>query len=268
MISEEKNFCYKYPHPALTADCVIFGFDGRALKVLLIERGLPPFKGSWALPGGFMRIDETVEQAAARELREETGLTGVYLEQFKAFSTVSRDPRERVVTVAFIALVRPEQYQLCAGDDATDAKWFDIEFLPPTAFDHGEIITQARHRLSEILRLKPIAFELLNKIFSLTELQRVYEAITGKNYDRRNFQRKALQSGILQPADTEPPCIMTEAAPEEYDECECAPEPPAAKGRPKRRSKPGRPSKFFSLFLKKDRDSDAEDASIKDLFNF
>lgn len=192
-----ETYTYRYPHPAVTADCVIFGFDGEQMKVLLIERGLEPYKGMWALPGGFMRINETIEEAARRELFEETGLNGVFMEQFKAFSDVDRDPRERVVTVAFIALVRPADYRLVAGDDAANALWFDHNMLPPMAFDHAEIIRQAREHLSEVLRIKPLAFELLNKVFSISELQRVYEAISGVHYDRRNFHRKAMQSGLL-----------------------------------------------------------------------
>lgn len=126
----EGKYCYRYPHAALTADCVIFGFDGRALKVLLVERGLEPYKGMWAIPGGFMKMDETIDQTAIRELREETGLVNVYMEQFKVYSRVDRDPRERVVTVAFIALVRPAEYILTAGDDAANAMWFDEQMLP------------------------------------------------------------------------------------------------------------------------------------------
>lgn len=193
-----ETYTYRYPHPALTADCVIFGFDGEQMKVLLIERGLEPYKGMWALPGGFMRINETIEEAARRELFEETGLKEVFMEQFKVFSTVDRDPRERVVTVAFIALVRSADYHLVAGDDAANALWFDHNMLPPMAFDHAEIIRQARNHLSEVLRIKPLAFELLNKVFSISELQRVYEAISGVHYDRRNFHRKAMQSGLLE----------------------------------------------------------------------
>ena len=117
-------FQYKYPHPAVTADCVVFGFDGKQLHVLLIERGLEPYKGSWALPGGFMKIDETVEQCALRELKEETGVEDIYLEQFHGFSAVGRDPRERVVTVAFLALVRKSDFRLIAGDDAAGDSWF------------------------------------------------------------------------------------------------------------------------------------------------
>lgn len=157
---EEKKYCYKYPHPAVTTDCVIFGFDGKRLHILLIERGLEPYKGSWALPGGFLKMDETVEEGAARELYEETHVKDVYLEQFKVFSTVDRDPRERVITVAFYALVRQTDYRILAGDDAARASWFEVDELPPTAFDHEEIIIQAREHLKDKLKVSPIAFRL------------------------------------------------------------------------------------------------------------
>ncbi len=197
-MADEKKYSYKYPHPAITADNVVFGFDGRDLHILLIERGLEPYKGSWALPGGFMRIDETVEQCAIRELAEETGVTNIYLEQFHVFSAVERDPRERVVTVAFYALVRKAGYRLIAGDDAARANWFKIGMLPPLAFDHDKIIDMARQRLRERLRTKPIAFKLLDEKFSMSELQQLYEAINGVTYDRRNFQRKMFSTGLLE----------------------------------------------------------------------
>lgn len=195
--NSEGYYCYKYPHATITADCVIFGFDGTELKILLVERGNEPFLGYWALPGGFMRMDESIEQAAERELREETNLSGIYMEQFKVFSRPGRDPRERVVTVAFIALVRPDDYDVVAGDDAAKAYWFKETMLPPLAFDHREIIADAREHLKEVLRLKPVAFELLNKFFSISELQRVYEVINGASYDRRNFLRTAIDSEVV-----------------------------------------------------------------------
>lgn len=188
---------YKYPHPAMTADCVVFGFDGKQLHVLLIERGLEPYKGSWALPGGFMKIDETVEQCALRELKEETGVEDIYLEQFHVFSAVGRDPRERVVTVAFLALVRKSDFRLIAGDDAAGASWFELGKLPPLAFDHHDIIDMARKRLPELMRTKPIGFKLLDEKFSMNELQRLYEAVNGTTYDRRNFARKMSSTGLL-----------------------------------------------------------------------
>lgn len=195
---KEKGYCYKYPHAALTVDCVVFGFDGERLKVLLIERDLEPYAGMWALPGGFMNIDETLENAARRELREETNLTDMYLEQFHVFSSVNRDPRERVVTVAFLSLIRQDKCGIpVGGSDARRAMWFDEQRLPPLAFDHREIIELARQHLSEVIRLRPVAFRLLNKVFSVSELQRVYELINHVTYDRRNFQRKLMQADIL-----------------------------------------------------------------------
>lgn len=137
-------FSYKYPRPAVTTDCVIFGFDGKQLHILLIERSRDPYKGTWALPGGFLEMDETAEEGAARELYEETHVKNVFLEQFYVFSAVNRDPRERVVTIAFYALVRQSDYQILAGDDAARACWFEVDELPPLAFDHDEIISKAR----------------------------------------------------------------------------------------------------------------------------
>ena len=195
------RYVYDYPRPAVTADCVIFGFDGRELKVLLIERGVEPFVGMWALPGGFMRMNETIEECARRELAEETGVTRVYLEQFHVFSGTKRDPRGRVVTVAFMALVRPDDYHVVGGDDAVRAMWFGTEMLPPLAFDHQEIIEFARDYLREVLRIRPVAFKLLDEVFTVDELRQVYEAINGTSYDRRNFQRKLMQSDILVDAD-------------------------------------------------------------------
>ena len=190
-------YTYKYPHPSVTADNVIFGFDGNNLHILLVERGLEPFKGCWALPGGFLQMDETIEECAKRELAEETNVKEVYLQQFQVFSDVMRDPRERVLTVAFFALVRKSDYELIAGDDASDASWFLVDELPPLAFDHDEIIAQARMKLQEELRLRPIAFKLLDEKFSMSELQKLYELINDTRYDRRNFQRKMMASGFL-----------------------------------------------------------------------
>lgn len=254
------KYCYKYPHPALTVDCVIFGFDGLTLKVLLIERGIEPFKGMWALPGGFVNINETVEEAARRELREETGVTDVYLEQFKVFSRVDRDPRERVVTVAFLALVRPTDYQLMAGDDAANAMWFGSEALPPMAFDHADIIRDARKRLVELLKLRPIAFKLLDEVFTMGVLQRLYEVINDTTYDRRNFQRKAMQANIIEPVETDDDCdVMLEknCMSRSIDMPFCD-----NRGRPSR--------KFFKLSKspKKKSDQTDYDGSIKDILDF
>lgn len=196
-------YTYKYPHPAVTTDCVIFGFDGSSINILLIERGIDPFKGTWALPGGFLDLNETVEEGAKRELHEETNIKDVYLEQFHVFSAVDRDPRERVLTVAFFALVSKNDFEVIAGDDASKAQWYEWNHLPPLAFDHDKIIRMAREKLQEKLRISPIAFKLLDNEFKMDELQRIYELIHEKKYDRRNFMRKMESSGFLNKRDME-----------------------------------------------------------------
>ena len=190
-----EGYTYKYPHPSVTADCVIFGFDGKELKVLLIERGCEPFKGCWAFPGGFMNINETIEQCALRELKEETSLSPVSIEQFHTFSEVNRDPRERVITVAFYALVK--QSEVVGGEDAAKAQLFPIKDVPRLAFDHDYILRVAQQILKEKIHFEPIGFELMDEEFSLPELQRLYEAILEVKFDRRNFEKKMIQLGIL-----------------------------------------------------------------------
>lgn len=199
---EEKNYCYKYPHPAVTSDCVIFGFDGVAIKVLLIQRGIEPYKDKWAFPGGFMQIDETVEECAKRELEEETGLKTTSVEQFYTFSDVNRDPRERVITVAHYALVRLEEVK--GGDDAMSAQWFAMNEIPSLAFDHDRILRMAVNRLKERICFEPIGFELLPEIFTMSALQNLYEAILEMKFDRRNFYNKMLKLGILSEAEERP----------------------------------------------------------------
>ena len=197
-----QNFCYKYPHPAVTSDCVIFGFDGVAIKVLLIQRGIEPYKDKWAFPGGFMQIDETVEECAKRELEEETGLKTTSVEQFYTFSDVNRDPRERVITVAHYALVRLSDVK--GGDDAMSAKWFAMNEIPSLAFDHDRILRIAVNRLKERICFEPIGFELLPEIFTMSALQNLYEAILEMKFDRRNFYNKMLKLGILSEAEERP----------------------------------------------------------------
>src|SRR6266851_3298198 len=162
------TFSYKYPRAALTVDCVVFGFDEGELKVLLIERALEPFKGKWALPGGFVRVDETLDKAARRELAEEAGLKDVFLEQLYTFGALSRDPRERVVSVAYYALVRLANFETRAATDAAAAQWFPLSKAPTLAFDHGHILATALARLRGKLRYQPIGFELLPQKFTLS----------------------------------------------------------------------------------------------------
>lgn len=199
MENKEQQFCYKYPHPAVTTDCVIFGFDGVGLNVLLIERGIEPYKGKWAFPGGFLNMTETAEQGALRELREETNVTDVFVEQLQAFTDVERDPRERVITIAFYALVRPSDYEVLGGDDAKQARWFPIDDVPPLAFDHDRILRCALKRLKQKIHFEPIGFRLLDTTFTVAQLQRLYEAILEISFDRRNFYRKIMSLGILVP---------------------------------------------------------------------
>ena len=192
---EENKYCYRYPHPAVTTDCVIFGFDGERLQVLLIERGIEPYKGRWAFPGGFLKMDETAEAGARRELKEETGLEGAYMEQFHTFSAPERDPRERVITIAYYALVQIQEVK--GGDDAASARWFPLDDIPSLAFDHDYILRMATQRLREQIHFQPIGFELLPEKFTLKELQLLYEAILGINFDRRNFSKKMMHLEIL-----------------------------------------------------------------------
>ena len=192
-------YAYQYPRAALTVDCVVFGFDEGELKVLLIQRGLEPFKGRWALPGGFVRVEETLDDAARRELEEEAGLKNVFLEQLYTFGKVDRDPRERVVSVAYYALVKLATHETKAATDAADAKWFPISKVPKLAFDHAEILATALARLKGKVRYEPIGFELLPPKFTLSQLQHLYEAVLECKLDKRNFRKKVLGFGLLIP---------------------------------------------------------------------
>lgn len=196
---EELKYCYKYPHPAVTTDSVIFGFDGTKLKVLLIERGQEPHKTRWAFPGGFVRMDESCEEGALRELQEETNMSCSYMEQFRTYSNPNRDPRERVITVAYLALVKTQEVQ--AGDDASKAQWFDINEVPQLAFDHDVILRDALKHLRERIHFQPIGFELLPEKFTMRQLQNLYESILDVHFDRGNFSKKMLHFNILTPLD-------------------------------------------------------------------
>ena len=188
---------YKYERPALTVDCVVFGYEEEVLKVLLIKRDIEPYKNGWALPGGFVRINETLEEAAIRELKEETSVENIYLEQLYSFGSIDRDPRERVVTIAYYALVKLSEHKAEGGTDASEAKWFPILDLPKLAFDHSEIIEQAFKRLQGKVRYEPIGFELLPKKFPFSAIEHLYETILQRKIDRRNFRKKMLSMSII-----------------------------------------------------------------------
>ncbi|MCX7854719.1 MAG: NUDIX hydrolase [Anaerolineae bacterium] len=188
----------EYPRPMVTVDVVIFTLRENDLQVLLVRRRNPPFAGMWAIPGGFVDIDEPLETAASRELEEETGVRGVYLEQFHTFGDPGRDPRGRTITVAYLALVRADQIQPRAGDDAAEARWWSVHNLPPLAFDHDRILACARKHLRHKLECPAVIAGLLPETFTLSELQTVYEVILGEKLDRRAFRRKVLTAGVLQ----------------------------------------------------------------------
>src|SRR6266700_7248207 len=190
---------YQYPRAALTVDCVVFGFDEGELKALLIQRALEPFKGKWALPGGFVRVDETIDDAARHELAEEAGLKEVLLEQLYSFGALNRDPRERVVSVAYYALVKLAAHDTRAVTDATEARWFPISKVPKLAFDHAEILNTALARLNGKVRYQPIGFELLPPKLTLSQLQHLYEAVLATELDKRNFRKKVLGFSLLVP---------------------------------------------------------------------
>ena len=183
---------YEFARPALTVDIVVFALDAEDLQVMLIERDLEPFEGSWALPGGFVHVDETLDVAARRELAEETGLKDIFLEQLYSFGALDRDPRERVVTVAYYALVNLEGHEVQAATDARSAAWFSVNDLPDLAFDHAAILHMAHERLRGKVRYQPIGFELLPEKFTLTQLQQLYEIILDRELDKRNFRKKVL----------------------------------------------------------------------------
>lgn len=188
---------YQFPRPALTVDCVVFGYGEGRLQVLLIERELPPFEGRWALPGGFVRVEESLDDAARRELEEETGVRDVFLEQLYTFGEVDRDPRDRVVTVAYYALIKPADQVLRASTDARGAAWYPVHAVPELAFDHQRILEVALARLRAKVRYEPIGFELLPRKFTLTQLQHLYETVLERPLDKRNFRKKIQKLDIL-----------------------------------------------------------------------
>src|SRR5690606_21122076 len=173
------------PHPAVTVDVILFTIAAGRLQVLLIRRQLEPFAGRWALPGGFVRMDESLDDAARRELAEEAGVSVRWLEQLYTFGEVDRDPARRAITVTYFALIDAEGLSPEAGTDATSVAWHPVDELPPLAFDHRRIVDYALERLRYKAEYAPVAFQLLPPEFTLSELQRVYEAIFAKPLDKR-----------------------------------------------------------------------------------
>lgn len=192
-------YTYEYPRPSITVDCVIFGLDeSQQLKVLLIRRKREPYSNKWALPGGFVQMEESLEDAARRELKEETGVENVFMEQLYTFGSLGRDPRGRVISVAYFALVNLSEHTLRADTDAEDAAWYSINELPELAFDHAVILQAALDRLRAKLRYQPIGFELLPEHFTLSQLQQLYEIVLGvPSLNKRNFRTRIMKMGVL-----------------------------------------------------------------------
>ncbi len=195
------RYTYEYPRPAVTVDIILFTFRKNNLKVLLVKRSRPPFADKWALPGGFVQMNEDLHEAALRELEEETGVRDVYVEQLYTFGAPDRDPRGRVITVAYYALLSADQaasHTLRATTDTSDARWWSIYSLPELAFDHERILGYALQRLRWKLEWTALGFLLLPSEFTLSELQRVYETVLREPLDKRNFRRKILDLGIIE----------------------------------------------------------------------
>lgn len=188
---------YRYPHPAVTTDIVIFTIHDERLELLLIRRASEPYRDCWALPGGFVDIDEDLDACALRELEEETGVTGVYLEQLYTFGAPNRDPRERVISVAYYALVPPNRVSIRAASDARDVAWFQLDQLPRLGFDHEQIVDMAHARLASKLQYSTIALQFMPEHFTLGELQKVYETILGEPLDKRNFRKRLMALDCL-----------------------------------------------------------------------
>jgi len=191
-------YSYEHPHPAVTADIVVFTIRDDQLELLLIRRAQAPYKGKWALPGGFVDIDEGLDEAASRELKEETGVSDVYLEQLYTFGKPKRDPRERVITVAYYALIPSDKMQLQAATDAEAVGWFGMNELPKLAFDHADIVSMAHQRLASKLDYSTLAFQFLPESFTLHELQNIYEIICQEELDKRNFRKWVLGLGQIE----------------------------------------------------------------------
>lgn len=181
----------------LSVDAVVFGYEEGNISVLLIKRKYDPFKGQWAIPGGFVINNESLEEAVERELFEETGIKINYLEQLYTFGNPKRDPRSRVVSVAYFGLIKPSAFKIFASTDAEEVQWFKINELPTLSFDHEEILQLAITRLQGKITYEPIGFELLDNKFPFSDLEKLYTTLLGREIDRRNFRKKLLSLNIL-----------------------------------------------------------------------
>ncbi|MCW8945344.1 MAG: NUDIX hydrolase [Sedimenticola sp.] len=191
-------YSYEYPHPAITTDIAVFSLHQQQLQLLLVRRGQSPHKGKWALPGGFLEIDEDLDSCAKRELKEETGAADLYIEQLFTFGHPERDPRERIISVTYFALAPADKLTIRAGSDAAEAEWFPFDTLPELAFDHADIIQLAKERLAAKTLYSTIAFQLMPETFTLSELQSVYEILRGEALDKRNFRKWILSLNQLE----------------------------------------------------------------------
>lgn len=198
-VAAQPNLAPVDTSPGVAVDTVVFTIVEDDLKVLLVKRRYEPFQGAWAIPGGFVAAHESLDDAARRELFEETNVSDIYLEQLYTFGDPARDPRGRVISVAYFALISAEHRQLIARTDTTEVAWFSVYDLPELAFDHVDIVKYALTRLRYKLDYTSVGFQLLPRKFTLTELQRIYEVILQKKLDKRNFRKKILGLGILQP---------------------------------------------------------------------
>lgn len=188
---------HTYKNPALAVDLVVFGYHGQSLSVLLLNRKDAPFQDDWTLPGGFLQMEETLQQVCNRIMRTKIGIENLYLEQLYAFDAPQRDPRGRVISVAHYALINPERFEIVAGKMANDVQWFPLNQVPELGFDHTEIFHQALQRLRSKILSHPVGFELLDETFTMTELQALYECILDISIDRRNFRRKILDAAYI-----------------------------------------------------------------------
>lgn len=192
----------RYERPSVTVDVVVFTLRNRELHVLLIQRRRWPYEGYWALPGGFINMDESLEESALRELEEETGMHDVYLEQLYTFGDPGRDPRTRVISVSYFALVHADAHPIRVSDETTDVRWFPVSELGGAlAFDHEKILQYALSRLRSKLEYTTLAFELLPEVFSILELKDIYEQILGEKLDKGNFYRKIKEADLLEETD-------------------------------------------------------------------